>query len=88
MTSVLSWQDSISFFPASFHIPKPNLPVTTGNSWGHKELETTEQLNSTEYYLFVLTIYYLRLFLPGKSHGRRSLVGYSPWGHKQWDTTE
>ena len=20
-------------------------------------------------------------FLPGKSHGRRSLVGYSPWGH-------
>ena len=26
--------------------------------------------------------------LPGKSHGRRSLVGYSPWGHKEWDTTE
>ena len=22
------------------------------------------------------------VFLPGKSHGRRSLVGYSPWGHK------
>ena len=22
-------------------------------------------------------------FLPGKSHGRRSLVGYSPWGHKR-----
>ena len=21
------------------------------------------------------------VFLPGKSHGRRSLVGYSPWGH-------
>ena len=21
-------------------------------------------------------------FLPGKSHGQRSLVGYSPWGHK------
>ena len=20
--------------------------------------------------------------LPGKSHGQRSLVGYSPWGHK------
>ena len=26
--------------------------------------------------------------LPGKSHGRRSLVGYSPWGRKQSDTTE
>ena len=27
-------------------------------------------------------------FLPGKSHGQRSLVGYSPWGHKVWDTIE
>ena len=28
------------------------------------------------------------VFLPGKSHGERSLVGCSPWGHKEWDTTE
>ena len=28
------------------------------------------------------------LLLPGKSHGQRSLVGYSPWGHKESDTTE
>ena len=28
------------------------------------------------------------VFLPGKSHGRRSLVGYSLWGRKQLDTTE
>ena len=28
------------------------------------------------------------VFLPGKSHGRRSLVGYSPWGRKESDTTE
>ena len=26
--------------------------------------------------------------LPGKSHGWRILVGYSPWGHKASDTTE
>ena len=26
--------------------------------------------------------------LPGKSHGRRSLVGYSPWGGKELDMTE
>ena len=26
--------------------------------------------------------------LPGKSHGRRNLIGYSPWGHKESDTTE
>ena len=24
----------------------------------------------------------------GKSHGQRSLVGYSPWGHKEYNTTE
>ena len=28
------------------------------------------------------------VFLPGESHGRRSLVGCSPWGHTQSDTTE
>ena len=28
------------------------------------------------------------VFLPGESHGQRSLVGYSPRGHKEWDTTE
>ena len=26
--------------------------------------------------------------LPGKSHGQRSLVGYSPWDDKELDTTE
>ena len=26
--------------------------------------------------------------LPGKSHGQRSLVVYSPWGRKELDTTE
>ena len=26
--------------------------------------------------------------LAGKSHGLRSLVGYSPWGRKESDTTE
>ena len=25
--------------------------------------------------------------LPGESHGQRSLVGCSPWGHKESDTT-
>ena len=27
-------------------------------------------------------------FLPGKFHGQRSLVGYSPWDHKESDTTQ
>ena len=28
------------------------------------------------------------VLLPGKSHGRRSLVGCSPWGCEELDTTE
>ena len=28
------------------------------------------------------------VFLPGKFHGQRSLVGYSPWGCKESDTSE
>ena len=28
------------------------------------------------------------VFLLGKSYGWRSLVGYSPWGHKKSDMTE
>ena len=28
------------------------------------------------------------VFLPGESHGQRSLVGYGPQGHKELDTTE
>ena len=26
------------------------------------------------------------VFLPGESHGQKSLAGYSPWGHKESDT--
>ena len=28
------------------------------------------------------------IFSPGKFHGQRSLVGYSPWGHKESDMTD
>ena len=28
------------------------------------------------------------VFMPGKSHGPRSLVGYNPWGRKESDMTE
>ena len=39
--------------------------------------------------IFKLTCFYRQptpVPLPGKSHGQRSLVGYSPWGHKELDT--
>ena len=28
------------------------------------------------------------VFLPGESHGQRSLAGYSPWGPKESDKTK
>ena len=28
------------------------------------------------------------VFLPGEFHGQRNLVGYSPWGRTELDTTE
>ena len=28
------------------------------------------------------------VFMPGEFHGQRSLVGYSPWGHKESDQIE
>ena len=28
------------------------------------------------------------VFLPGKFHGQKTPVGYSPWGHKNSDTVE
>ena len=28
------------------------------------------------------------VFLPGESHGQRSLEGYSPWGHTELGMTE
>ena len=28
------------------------------------------------------------VFLPREFHGHRSLVGYSPWGRKEWDTAK
>ena len=28
------------------------------------------------------------VFLPGESHGQRSLEGYSPWGRRELETTE
>ena len=27
-------------------------------------------------------------FLPGKSHGQKSLAGYSPWSHKESNVSE
>ena len=39
-------------------------------------------------YMYMKEMQPTPVFLPGKSHGQRSLVGYSPWGHRELDVTE
>ena len=63
-----------------------------------QELKQTNFLLSRETFITCLNSMYSHIrrrqwhptpvLLPGKSHGQRSLVGCSPWGHKESDTTE
>ena len=51
-----------------------------GHDWATK--------HSTAYRREIIKWQPTPVLLPGKSHGWRSLVGYSPWGRKESDTTE
>ena len=59
-----------------------------------KDLPAIAGDDPSGFYLWVRKIPWRRkwqptpVFLPGKSHGQRSLAGYSPWGHKESDTTK
>ena len=55
---------------------KPNLDFSSMLFAGKQELQWRRQWHPTPE------------FLPGKSHGWWSLVGCSPWGRKESDTTE
>ena len=48
----------------------------SGPSWAGPGIESGRKLQP------------IPVFLPGESHGWRSMVGYSPWGRKESDTTE
>ena len=58
--------------------------------WGRKELDMTEWFFTFTFKPWIRKILWSRkwqptpVFLPEKSHGQRSLVRYSPWGHKNW----
>ena len=53
-----------------------------GLLWG---LFLTQGSNHASHVCFCRRVLY---HLPGKSHSWKSLVGYSPWGRKESDTTE
>ena len=60
-----------------------NLPVSAGDmglipGLGRSSGEGNGNLLQYSFFFFFSSV-----FLPGKSHGQRSLVGYSPWDHKR-----
>ena len=75
------------------HLIKCNIPLF-GLPWRLSGKEFACQCRTFRFDLWVRKIPQRRkwkptpIFLPGDSHGQRSLVGYSPLGHKESDTTE
>ena len=51
-------------------------------------LHITSSMGSTNDYHWRRQWHPTPVLLPGNSHGRRSLVGCSPWGREESDTTE
>ena len=84
---VLEW-GAIAFF--SFRRVQTKRLILSGNSECPGERKLDSSLNEIK----PNTIYQRRqwhptpVLLPGKSHGWRSLVGCSPWGREESDTTE
>ena len=63
-------------------------------SWWLTWLRVCQQCGRPRFNLWIGRIPWRRewlptpVFLPGESHGERSLAGYSPWGCKESDMTE
>ena len=59
----------------------------------HTEIEENNRMGKTRDHFKKIrdtkgTWQHTPVFLPGESHGLKSLVGCSLWGHKELDTTE
>ena len=84
------WQPTPVFLPGESHGPRS---LVGYRPWGRKELDTTERVQF-HFSLFTFNTPWRRkweptsVFLPGKSHGWRSLEGYSPRDRQELDTTD
>ena len=84
------WQPTPVLLPGKSHGQRS---LVGYNPWGHKEWDTTERLHFIHFTHF--TLYHWRrkwqptpVFLPGESHGQRSLAGHGPWGRRESEMTE
>ena len=64
------------------------LPQLIIKELGSRKEKKKKKKNHFNKYLIYNVENWEPVLLPGKFHGRRSLVGCSPWGHKESDTTE
>ena len=68
--------------------------MTLRVSWWLSSKESTFQCRKLRFNPWIWKIPWRKkwqpipVFLPGKSHGQRNLVGYSPWGRKESDMTK
>ena len=87
------WQPTPVFLPGKFHGQRS---LVGYSPWG--QTGQAGAITWSHYSITCFTFSYDRIWrwqwhptpvlLPGKSHGRRSLVGCSPWGRWASDTTE
>ena len=89
-----------SLYTLIIHVMNSCNPMRSKNSSGYSFLVINPllvvviSLNSFPIILCICSLKWRRqwhptpVLLPGKSHGRRSLVGCRPWGREELDTTE
>ena len=90
-----SRQESWSGFPFSSPGHLPNSGIGPGSPASEADSLPLSYQGSPYIYAYVYIHTHWRrkwqpapVFLPGESHGQRSLVGCSPWGRRESDTTE
>jgi len=83
------WEDNLFVLP-----PGHTVDVWWLSNWWLRWLSISLQCGRPDFDPWVRKTPWRRkwqsisVLLPGKSHGQKSLVGYSPWGCKESDTTE
>ena len=64
-------------------LDKDGFLITCQSMWSESTKILNSKLNNRRRWWHPTPVH-----LPGKSHGRGTLVGCSPWGHEESDTTE
>ena len=96
ISETLLWQKDLSLTASSLCLNSGNKNQETPNGllWWSRLYRTWLQCGRPGFYPWIRKIPWRRkqqptpVFLSGESHGQRSLVGYSPWGHKESDRME